>query len=204
MSNITRPDSVEALQGKHIHMIGVLGVSMAPLAELLQRRYGAIVSGSDQSLAGHAAENVRGADYVIRTAAAHDDNIEVEEARRLGIPVLERAEVWGLIMRKYPNTICVAGTHGKSTTTAMLASIFIEAGRDPSVMVGATLPLIGGNHRAGSGADFIAEADEYSNSFRFFKPHIAVILNMEYDHPDFFPSYADYKAKFRAFADSAD
>jgi UDP-N-acetylmuramate--alanine ligase len=176
---------------------------MAPLAEALRDKYGAIITGSDWSIDGHKAENVHGADYVIRTSAAGEDNPEVIEARRLRLPLMERAEVWGLITREYGNTICVAGTHGKSTTTAMLAQIFIEAGRDPSVMVGATFPLINGNHRMGKSEDFIAEADEYANSFRFFKPDIALILNIEYDHPDCYPTFEAYKSVFEAFADSA-
>jgi UDP-N-acetylmuramate--alanine ligase len=194
---------MQRFKNKRVHLIGISGVSMASLAETLRDKYGAVVTGSDWSIDGHRAENVHGADYVIRTAAAGKDNPEVAEARRRGIPLMERAEVWGLIMREYGNTICVAGTHGKSTTTAMLAQIFMEAGRDPSVMVGATFPLIGGNHRMGKSGDFIAEADEYSNSFRFFKPNIALILNMEYDHPDCYPTFEDYKAAFDAFAASA-
>ncbi|MDR0937420.1 MAG: UDP-N-acetylmuramate--L-alanine ligase [Oscillospiraceae bacterium] len=198
-----------------IHLIGIGGVSMSPLAYVLQT-YGHSVTGSDRDnsavveelrasgipvTTGHLPESVHGADRVIRTAAARDDNPEVIEARRLGIPLVERAEAWGEIMREYPNTICVAGTHGKTTTTGMLAAIFIEAGRDPTVMIGGTLPgLEGGNYRLGKGGDFILEADEYSNSFRFFKPSVAVILNVEYDHPDFFADFEVYRKAFTDFA----
>jgi UDP-N-acetylmuramate--alanine ligase len=177
---------------------------MGPLAIALRERYGAVTRGSDKTTTGHAAENVHGADFVIRTAAAHDDNPEVAEARRLGIPVLERAEVWGMIMRRFPNTICIAGTHGKSTTTAMTAQVFLEAGLDPGVMVGAAFPLIGGNHRLGNSSYFIAEADEYLNQFRFFKPTLALILNMEFDHPDFYADFHAYENTFGRFAASAD
>jgi UDP-N-acetylmuramate--alanine ligase len=177
---------------------------MGPLAKVLADKYGAVVTGSDKTTTGENSENVHGADYVIRTAAAHDDNPEVAEAKRLGIPVLERAEVWGMIMREYPDTICIAGTHGKSTTTAMTAQIFIEARLDPSVMVGATFPLIGGNHRLGDSGYFIAESDEYSNSFRFFTPRVAVILNIEYDHPDFYADFHAYESAFGRFAASAE
>ncbi|MDR0858604.1 MAG: Mur ligase domain-containing protein [Oscillospiraceae bacterium] len=198
-----------------VHLIGIGGVSMSPLA-LVLRTYGHSVTGSDRDdsavvrnlrakgipvTIGHFPENVHGAERVIRTAAAHDDNPEVAEARRLGIPIAERAEAWGEIMREYPNTICVAGTHGKTTTTGMLAAIFTAAGRDPTVMIGGSLPIFNGeNYRLGKGGDFILEADEYSNSFRFFKPSIAVILNVEYDHPDFFPDFESYQKAFADFA----
>jgi UDP-N-acetylmuramate--alanine ligase len=177
---------------------------MAPLAVVLADVYGANVTGSDKTTTGHAAENVHGADFVVRTSAAHGDNPEVVETLRLNIPLLERAEVWGMIMREYPTAICVAGTHGKSTTTAMLAQILITAGLDPSVMVGAAFPFIGGNHRTGKREYFIAEADEFSRSFYHFHPKIALILNIEFDHPDCFADLADLQAAFAKFASQAE
>src|SRR5699024_10135997 len=112
---------------------------------------------------GHLPESVRGADCVIRTAAVHDDNPEIAAARAAGIPVFERAEAWGAIMRHYQNALCVAGTHGKTTTTSMCTQIFLAAQRDPTVMIGGTLPALGAGHRVGKGDTIILESCEYGN-----------------------------------------
>ncbi len=201
--------------GAHAHLVGVGGVSMAPLAEVLKGK-GVEITGSDmrqsdtvthlRSLGipvtiGHLAESVKGAGCVIRTAAVHDDNPEIAAALAAGIPVFERAQAWGAIMRHYKNALCVAGTHGKTTTTSMCTHIFLAAGRDPSVMIGGNLPILGCGHRVGHGDTIIAEACEYCNSFLSFAPTVAVILNVEEDHLDFFKDLDDIKSSFRRFAE---
>ena len=200
--------------GAHAHLVGIGGVSMSPLAEVL---YGAgvVITGSDLHdsetvehlralgipvVIGHKGESVQGAGCVIRTAAVHDDNPEIAAARAAGIPVFERAEAWGAIMRHYQNALCVAGTHGKTTTTSMCTQIFLAAQRDPTVMIGGTLPALGAGHRVGKGDTIILESCEYCNSFLSFFPTVAVILNVDADHLDFFKDLEDVKHSFRRFA----
>lgn len=200
--------------GARAHLVGVGGVSMAPLAEVLKGK-GVDVTGSDMKeseavdhlrslgipvVIGHLPESVEGAGCVIRTAAVHNDNPEIAAALAAGIPVFERAQAWGAIMRHYQNALCVAGTHGKTTTTSMCTHIFLAARRDPSVMIGGTLPILGCGHRVGHGDTIIAESCEYCNSFLSFAPTVAVILNIEPDHLDFFKDLDDIKASFRRFA----
>ena len=201
--------------GAHAHLVGIGGVSMAPLAEVLKGK-GVDITGSDMKesetvahlrslgipvIIGHLPQSVEGAGCVIRTAAVHNDNPEIAAALSAGIPVFERAEAWGAIMRHYKNALCVAGTHGKTTTTSMCAHIFLAAGRDPSVMLGGTLPILGAGHRVGRGDTIIAESCEYCNSFLSFAPTVAVILNVEEDHLDFFQDLDDIKRSFRRFAE---
>lgn len=202
--------------GRRAHLVGIGGVSMAPLAEVLHRA-GVIVSGSDWHgsdkvahmrglgitvyVGPQEAGHVHDADCVIRTAAAHDDNPEIAAARAAGIPVFERAQAWGAIMRGYQNALCISGTHGKTTATSMCTHIFLAAGRDPSVMIGGTLPLLGSGYRVGGGDTIILESCEYCNSFLSFFPTVAVILNIEADHLDFFKDLNDVEHSFRAFAD---
>ncbi|MCI8651182.1 MAG: UDP-N-acetylmuramate--L-alanine ligase [Oscillospiraceae bacterium] len=201
--------------GRRAHLVGIGGVSMAPLAEVLHGS-GMVITGSDsresdtvehlRSLGipvaiGQRAENLGDAELVIRTAAAHDDNPEISGAHTRGIPVFERAQAWGAIMRKYKNALCVSGTHGKTTTTSMCTHIIMAAGMDPTVMIGGTLPLLGAGHRVGQGETIILESCEYCNSFLSFFPTIAVILNVDADHLDFFKDLEDVEHSFRAFAD---
>ena len=186
--------------GKRVHFVGIGGISMSGLALMLQQA-GALVSGSDWHLnaitdrlaaagatlyEGHAAEHVGDAELVVYTAAASADNPELVEARRRGIPVWERAKLLGALMKRVPHSIGVAGTHGKTTTSSMVATIFVKAGRDPSIHLGAELPLIGGNARPGQGDVFITEACEYKDSFLSFPPTVAVLLNIDRDHLDYF------------------
>lgn len=200
--------------GKHAHLVGIGGVSMRPLG-LVLRSMGMNISGSDMNASvstdeliskgiavsiGHRAENIAGADCVIRTAAANNDNPEIAAARAAGIPIFERAQAWGHIMQAYKNAVCVSGTHGKTTTTSMLTHIFMEAGRDPTVMIGGSLPLLGAGHRVGKGDTIILESCEYCNSFLNFFPTTAVILDIDADHLDFFKDLDDIKASFRNFA----
>ena len=199
---------------KPIYLVGIGGVSMSALAELLLRCGGAI-SGSDRSESdtlaklralgatvhvGHRSEQVAGAALVIRTAAVHDDNPEIAAARAQGIPVWERAQAWGSMMKTYTQALCIAGTHGKTTTTSMAAACSINAGFDPTVMVGAFLPSLGGMLRVGANRLIIAESCEYCNSFLSFCPTLAVILNIDADHLDFFSGIDDIIASFRRFA----
>jgi UDP-N-acetylmuramate--alanine ligase len=150
---------------------------------------------------GHLPENVEGAGCVIRTAAVHDDNPDIAAAHAAGIPVFERAQAWGAIMTHYKNALCVAGTHGKTTTTSMCTHIFLAAQRDPSVMIGGVLPALGAGHRVGKGDTIILESCEYCNSFLSFFPTVAVILNVDADHLDFFKDLDDVKHSFRRFAE---
>ena len=187
---------------------------MSPLAEVLHSM-GLRVQGSDMQdspavehlrtlgipiMVGHQAQSVTGADFLIRTAAVHDDNPEIRFARDCGIPVFERAEAWGAIMQGYRNALCIAGTHGKTTTTSMATHIFMAAGADPTVMIGGTLPMLHSGYRVGAGDTIILESCEYCNSFLHFFPTIAVILNIEADHLDFFKDLADVEHSFRRFA----
>ena len=201
--------------GRRAHLIGIGGVSMAPLAEVLHGA-GMVITGSDmregpavehlRSLGitihiGHRAENLGQAELVIRTAAVHDNNPEIAAAHAAGIPVFERAQAWGAIMRGYKHALCISGTHGKTTTTSMCTHIIMAAGLDPTVMIGGTLPLLGAGHRVGKGDTIILESCEYCNSFLSFFPTIAVILNIEADHLDFFKDLDDVEHSFRRFAD---
>ena len=188
---------------------------MCPLAEVLLGK-GLQVQGSDMSesetvkrlrslgipvAVGHNADNLGDCDLVIRTAAVHDGNPEIAGAIARGIPVYERAQAWGAIMRHYPNALCVAGTHGKTTTTSMCTHIFMAAEADPTVMIGGTLPMLHSGYRVGRGDTIILESCEYCNSFLSFFPTVAVILNVETDHLDFFKDLEDIKRSFRRFAE---
>ncbi|MCD8066042.1 MAG: Mur ligase domain-containing protein, partial [Oscillospiraceae bacterium] len=202
--------------GRSGHLIGIGGVSMSPLGEVLSGM-GLNIRGSDtrdsvnvehlralgiKIAIGHAAENIApDTDFVVRTAAVHDDNVEVMEARRRGIPVFERSEAWGAIMKDYKNALCISGTHGKTTTTSMSTHIMIAAQRDPTEMIGGTLPLLHAGHRVGKGDTIILESCEYYNSFLKFSPTVAVILNIDNDHLDFFKDIDDKKKSCRTFAE---
>ena len=203
--------------GKRVHMVGIGGVSMRPLALVLKDR-GITVTGSDMNSSGsteellnngisvaigHRAENIAGADCIVRTAAARNDNPEIAAARAAGIPIFERAQAWGMIMREYPNAICISGTHGKTTTTSMVTHVMMEAKKDPTVMIGGALPLLGAGHRVGGGDTIILESCEYCDSFLNFYPTLAVILNIEADHLDYFKDLQDVEKSFRAFAELA-
>ena len=214
MMNNPHPISDYLTAGKRVHLVGIGGVSMCPLAEVLQGK-GLKVQGSDMTdsdtvrhlrelgipvAIGHNAENLGDCDLVIRTAAVHDSNPEIAGAVARGIPVYERAQAWGAIMRHYPNALCVSGTHGKTTTTSMCTHIFMAAEADPTVMIGGTLPLLHSGYRMGHGDTIILESCEYCNSFLSFYPTVAVILNVEADHLDFFKDLNDIERSFRRFA----
>ena len=203
------------MPGKRAHLAGIGGVSMSPLAEVLLSM-GLAVQGSDMSenanvqhlralgipiAIGHAADHLGDCDFVIRTAAIHDDNPEISGAVTRGIPVFERAQAWGALMKGYKNALCISGTHGKTTTTSMATHIFMAAQKDPTVMIGGSLPLLHSGYRVGKGDTIIAESCEYCNSFLSFFPTLAVILNVEADHLDFFKDLADVEHSFRRFAE---
>ena len=201
--------------GRRGHLIGIGGVSMSSLADVLWGM-GIAVSGSDMNRnknvmgltekgipvsIGHKAENItREIEFVVRTAAVHDDNPEIIRAHALGIPVFERTQAWGAISKDYSNALCISGTHGKTTTTSMCTHIMMAADKDPTVMIGGTLPLLNAGHRVGHGNTIIMEACEYYNSFLSLHPTVAVILNVEADHLDFFKDLQDVQHSFREFA----
>ncbi len=199
-----------------VHFMGIGGISMSGLASVLLKE-GFTVTGSDArrsdmteklEAAGitihypQAAENIDDdTGLVVYTAAIHPDNPEFEEVVRRNIPMLTRAELLGEIMRNYACPIAVAGTHGKTTTTSMLAHMTLSAGLDPTISVGGILKGIGGNIRVGNSGTFITEACEYTNSFLSLFPKIGLILNVDADHLDFFKDLDDIRRSFRAFAE---
>ena len=200
--------------GTTCHLVGIGGVSMSALAEIMHGS-GLAMTGSDMSdspvisklrllginvSVGHSAENVRGAGFIIRTAAAREDNVEIMAAREQGIPVFERAQAWGYIMRGYKNAVCVSGVHGKTTTTSMITHILLAADADPTIMIGGSLPVLGSGYRVGKGDVIALESCEYFNSFHNFFPTVAVVLNVDADHLDFFRDIDDLKSSFRKFA----
>ena len=217
MPNSDRPISQYLVPGRHVHLVGIGGVSMRPLG-LVLNGMGMVVTGSDMNSStstdeliaqgihvdiGHRAENIEGADCIIRTAAAHNDNPEIAAARAAGIPVFERAQAWGEIMRSYKNAICISGTHGKTSTTSMMTHILMAADMDPTVMIGGYLPLLHAGHRVGHGDTILLESCEYCDSFLNFFPTLAVVLNVEADHLDYFKDLADVQKSFHKFAELA-
>ena len=200
----------------HVHFIGIGGISMSGLAKLLLSR-GFTVSGSDfkkSSLteeletAGcsvtycqEAANINETIDLVVYTAAVHEDNPELAAARAAGIQILTRAELLGQVMTNYNTAVNVAGTHGKTTTSSMIAEILLSAGKDPTVSIGGILDRIKGNFRIGSSDIFLTEACEYTNSFLSFHPTVNVILNVEEDHLDFFKDLDDIRHSFKLFTE---
>ena len=198
-----------------VHFIGIGGISMSGLAELLHSK-GFKVTGSDsyetpmvERLRSHGIDVKHGHDTshidaemgaVVYTAAIHPDNPEYAEAERLGIPMLNRAEFLGQVMRNYPVSINVSGTHGKTTTTSMVAQLLLDAQLDPTVFVGGMVDAIGGNFRIGKSENFVAEACEYTNSFLSSYPTTAIILNIAAEHLDFFKDLDDIRKSFRKFA----
>jgi UDP-N-acetylmuramate--alanine ligase len=198
----------------HVHFIGIGGSGLSAIARLLLES-GYTVSGSDRVMSpfadelrkagatvyiGHHARNLTGADWVVRSSAVTDDNAEFKAAMQAGIPVYKRADFLGELMANKTG-IAIAGTHGKTTTTAMTAWMLRDLGRDPSFIVGGVIQNLGVNARAGQGSTFVIEADEYDNMFLGLKPQIEVITSLEHDHPDFFPTFDDMLVSFRKFVD---
>jgi UDP-N-acetylmuramate--alanine ligase len=196
----------------HVHFIGIGGSGLSAIARLLKDS-GYTVTGSDRSVStftndlqaagvliyiGHHPHNIKGADWVVRSSAIPDDNPEVVAARHAAIPVYKRADFLGKWMEDKTG-IAVAGTHGKTTTTAMIAHVLMELGRDPSFIVGGVMNNLGINARAGKGTPFVIEADEYDRMFLGLKPRIEVITNVEHDHPDCYPTFEEMVAAFESF-----
>lgn len=197
-----------------VHFIGIGGISMSGLAELLHTMHFS-VTGSDaktSSTTDHLEElgitvfygqrpaNITSdVNLVVYTTAVKEDNPELMEARRLAIPVIDRAELLGQVMKRYSDAIAVSGTHGKTTTTSMISLILLDAGLDPTISVGGILDNIGGNIRIGSSDHFVVEACEYTNSFLKFSPTTGVILNIEAEHLDFFKDIEDIRNSFHKF-----
>ncbi len=201
-------------RGARVHFVGVGGSGMFPLVQILHEA-GCAVSGSDVNegdilsrerrlgvtvFMGHRAENVHGAGLVVYSAAISPDNPELREARNLGVPTVERCVLLGHVASMYPQPICVAGTHGKTTTTAMTAQIMLMAHADPACIIGGKLPLIDAYGRHGEGSAIVVEACEYHNTFLHLTPYISVLLNVDDDHLEFFGSMDNLKAAFRKFA----
>ncbi len=201
-------------QGKHIHMIGIGGSSMSGLAQMLQEK-GYRVTGSDNLetyatrhlrddlgipvVIGHKAENVHGADLVVYTVAILPDNPERVELARLGIPCIERATLLGQLMEGFETAIGVCGAHGKTTTTSMLSQVLMECGLDPSIHIGGSLDFIGGSTRIGHSGMFLAEACEFNASFLHLRPTVAVVLNIDADHLDFYRDIDHIEETFGKF-----
>ncbi|MDD6308875.1 MAG: UDP-N-acetylmuramate--L-alanine ligase [Clostridia bacterium] len=202
-------------RGSHVHFIGIGGISMSGLAAILLDK-GFTVSGSDMNASpitdhlkelgatiyiGQRASNIHCPDAVVYSAAIHADNEEFIAAQASCPVVMDRATLLGAIMKLYPYPIAVSGTHGKTTTTAMLTHIELAADLSPTVSIGGELPAIQGNVRVGSGAHFICEACEYHQSFLRFFPLVSIILNIEADHLDYFRDLEHIKETFRALAE---
>ena len=199
---------------KVIHFIAIGGCSMSGLAVLLGKMGFKYIQGSDSAqtkylaplremgmkiFIGHDAAQVENAELVVYSAAIGENNCELKRARELGVPVLRRDELLGFISELSPNCIGVAGTHGKTTTTGMIAQIFEEAGRDPVIHMGGTLPLIGSSVKLGHGGEFITEACEYVDSFLTLHPSCAIVLNIDADHLDYFKSMEDIIKSFAQY-----
>ncbi len=198
-------------------MIGIGGAGMAPLAEILLEE-GYALSGSDNNPSdtlehikslgipvymGHHAENLRGAEMVVHTAALLSDNPELNAAKELGIPTFERAELFGAITRMYNNCIGICGTHGKTTTTSMLVQIMLMADKDPTAVIGGRLPMIDSNGLVGHSENMICEACEYVDTFLHLSPDTAVILNIDKDHMEYFKTEENLIHSFHKFAQMA-
>jgi UDP-N-acetylmuramate--alanine ligase len=208
----SRREAVVFKRFKHVHFVGIGGIGMSGIAEVLLNM-GYRVSGSDlrstpitEALArhgatiflAHAAANVAGAHVVVTSSAVHPDNPEILEAKRTKIPVIQRAEMLAELARlKY--SVAVAGTHGKTTTTSMIATILDRAGYDPTIVVGGLLNTIGSNARLGKGDYVVLEADESDRSFLLLTPTIAVVTNIEADHLDNYRDLEDIQSAFLSF-----
>ena len=199
---------------QHIHFIGCGGSGTYPLIQILHSR-GLTISGSDveetkiteaeramgiEVHLGHDAANVGDAQLVVYSAAIHDDNPELASARARGIPAVERSVMLGYVSRMYSQSVCVAGTHGKTTTTGMITTMLELAGKDPAAVIGGKLPLIGGYGKSGQGSSAVIEACEYSETFLHLTPYLGIILNIDNDHLEYYGSMGRLKLAFQKFA----
>lgn len=202
---------------KHIHFIGIGGSGMFPMVQILHSE-GFYITGSDNNetettkierkmgipvTLGQAAENIEGADLIVYTAAIMADNPELIAAKASGVPCLERSDMLGLLTRRYSKAVCVAGTHGKTTTSAMIAQTLLEGGFDPSAFIGGKVKALGGSGRAGKSDIFVVEACEFVDTFLKLSNDISVILNIDNDHLDYFGSIENSIKSFRKFASNS-
>ena len=214
-----RADNADILKGKkHIHFIGIGGSGMYPLAQILVSQ-GYQLSGSDNNetetlqavrnmgctvYMGQRAENITGAELIVYTAAIMADNPELVAARESGVPLMERSELLGLVSSWYENAVCISGTHGKTTASSMLTQIYMEKGEDISCVIGGKLKAIGGGSgRAGKSDTFVCESCEFEDHYLKLYPDVAVILNVDADHLDYFGTLDNIKKSFRNFASLA-
>jgi len=200
---------------KNVHLIGIGGISMSGLAKILLDR-GVSISGSDSQKSellknleasgatvfyGHNADNItKDIDLVVHSAAICDTNPEMQKATKLGIKIIDRAQLLGAILKEFKYPICISGTHGKTTTTSMVSDMLLQQNVDPTLSVGGILSSIGSNFKMGSYDYFVAESCEYSDSFLKFYPYVGLILNVEYDHTDYFESLEHVQTSFNSFA----
>ncbi len=199
---------------KRVHMIGIGGSGMFPLAQILHAN-GYELSGSDNNETdivkmvrkmgipvhmGQAAENIAGAELIVHTAAIMEDNPELIAARASGIPTIERSILLGEITRRYKRPLCVCGTHGKTTTTALLTQILLDADKDPSAVIGGKLKSINGYGRAGGSDLMTCESCEYKDTFLQLSPWLALILNIDADHMEYFKTMDNMKNSYEKFA----
>lgn len=202
---------------KHIHFIGIGGSGMYPLAQILHSK-GYHLTGSDNNETetlqavrnmgievcplGQRAENIEGADLIVHTAAIMDDNPELIAARASGVPVLERSELLGIVTSWYDNAVCVSGTHGKTTTSAMLTQIFVDSGVDISAVIGGKLAAINGSGISGTSDIMVCESCEFRDTFLKLSPDVSVILNIDADHLDYFGTLENIIKSFRKFSEN--
>lgn len=199
---------------KHIHLIGIGGISMSAIAETLHN-WGYTVTGSDlaqsqitdnlnahgiKTVIGHDIQNAQNSDLIVFSAAVREDDPEILAARQNKIPLVTRGKFVGYLTKMYQETICVAGTHGKTTTTSMLSICFLNAGKDPSIEVGAMLKNIGGNYHVGKSEYFILESCEYHANFLNFFPKTEIILNIDSDHLDYYKTFDNVIKAFQDFS----
>ena len=202
---------------RHIHFIGIGGSGMFPLAQILHAK-DYYLTGSDNNetdtlqmvremgipvTLGQKAENIEGADLIVHTAAIMPDNPELIAARESGVPTIERSVLLGEITAHYSDAVCISGTHGKTTTTSMTTQILLDAGIDPTCVIGGKLPAIHGSGRVGKSPVMVCEACEFVDTFLKLYPDIAVILNIDADHLDYFKTMENLIASFRKFAEKA-
>lgn len=199
---------------KQLHFIGIGGSGMYPLVQILASK-GYAITGSDVNEGSiidaeramgitvflqHDANNIAGADMVVYSAAIDPQNPELQAAAMHGVPCVERSILLGYVSRLYPHSVCVAGTHGKTTCTSMITTMLELAGQDPAAVIGGKLPLINGYGKAGNGKAIVVEACEFAETFLHLTPHIAVLLNIDNDHLDYYGTMGQLKLAFKKFA----
>lgn len=210
---VSNADDSIIVAAKKIHMIGIGGSGMCPLAEILHSK-GYILTGSDvnesdplkrvknlgiEVFMGHKAENVHGADLVVYSAAINSENPELKEAKALGIPTMERSKLLGALTRRFDRVIGVCGTHGKTTTSSAITQVLIMNGLDPTAVIGGRLPLINANGIAGKSEYMVCESCEFVDTFLQLSPDMAVLLNIDNDHLDYFKTMDNLVASFKKF-----